>query len=165
MPLTSHRASLPHRASLVALIEEEVVCADLGALMTAGTKAATASEVVTSGTSLPVESSAAGVVLESDVPQPPQVSGLAGLLRICGQDSEAGLPTMQALLAGLADLRRITKVGEGSFGEAYKHNKCVCGVWGLCACHVIVCLHIETHRKLLSAARPMVSPFTNAAKS
>jgi hypothetical protein len=33
------------------------------------------------------------------------------------------IPSMNAFIGALADLRKITKIGEGTYGEAFKHNK------------------------------------------
>jgi hypothetical protein len=33
------------------------------------------------------------------------------------------IPSMNAFIGAQADLRKITKIGEGTYGEAFKHNK------------------------------------------
>jgi serine/threonine-protein kinase haspin len=51
----------------------------------------------------------------------PAAAPFEALLELCGQAGEAGaLPSMEALLARHADLAGARKVGEGTFGEAFR---------------------------------------------
>ncbi|KAG1655770.1 hypothetical protein FOA52_008477 [Chlamydomonas sp. UWO 241] len=53
----------------------------------------------------------------------PLLPPLPRLLTVCGQSPDpADVPSMEKLLTGMGgDLRRVFKVGEGSYGEAFKH--------------------------------------------
>ena len=41
----------------------------------------------------------------------------------CAQVDVAEIPTMNEFIGAQADLRRISKIGEGTYGEAFKYNK------------------------------------------
>ena len=59
----------------------------------------------------------------AEEPSPPQtVSALEQLLALCGQGGGA-LPSMEALLGRHMDLASVRKIGEGTFGEAFKARR------------------------------------------
>lgn len=52
---------------------------------------------------------------------------------------EADIPSMDALVSSQAELKKMVKIGEGTYGEAFKFNK---WVWPLRA--LIVCTLYKT---------------------
>lgn len=39
------------------------------------------------------------------------------------QTDESKIPSMDQLLSAQAELRKVVKIGEGTYGEAFKYNK------------------------------------------
>ena len=59
---------------------------------------------------------------------PTQETPLQRLLRFCGHDEDSGegnLPSMDELLGRHVDLTKVSKIGEGTFGEAFKAGSTV----------------------------------------
>lgn len=55
-----------------------------------------------------------------------ELEPLDQLLKLCGQQGDiAGLPSMEELLGRHVDLTRVKKIGEGTFGEAFKAGNVV----------------------------------------
>jgi serine/threonine-protein kinase haspin len=59
-------------------------------------------------------------------PQFSELAPLEQLLRLCGQEAEfESLPSMDELLGRHVDLSKVNKIGEGTFGEAFKAGNLV----------------------------------------
>ncbi|KAF5840645.1 hypothetical protein DUNSADRAFT_16018 [Dunaliella salina] len=55
-----------------------------------------------------------------------ELTPLQQLLQVCSQSVDTSqIPSMDAFIGAQADLRKISKIGEGTYGEAFKHNKIV----------------------------------------